>query len=385
MSSRLKIRGVFVSAGVFLLGLPMGCSSEGADDADPTPQSGLPTATGILQSQVDRLLHEIGVPGIVIALAEDGGEPIVAAAGYADRDRGIPLLPDTPLFIGSISKNLFATVALQLIEEGLLGLDDPLSQYVDWPRGDEITIKMLLNHTSGIPDYFNSLSLTGSGDGVPDFFSHAHPPTQIFGMMPSREPTFDPGSNQRYSNTNGLLVGEVIRSVTGRSLGEVFEERIVTRLGLENTYLYEPKTFDRPRARGYCGMAGWVDEPGETIDCSFADEALTNSADGSVVSSALDLLRYHRALRGGRLLSDTSWAAMRHVEPGLANGLGYNVMTGPMGHHEGSVGRAMGSLAASLYYREKDLFIVMMLNRGDAPLPMRRFLELREGLDQGAD
>jgi D-alanyl-D-alanine carboxypeptidase len=380
MANRLNLKVRIVTAAVVLVLLPMACSSEGAKDADPASQSGFPTATEILQSQVDQLLEETGVSGIVVALAEAGGEPIVAAAGFADRDRGIPLRPDTPLFIGSISKNLFATVAFQLVEEGLLGLDDPLSQYLDWPRGDEITVRMLLNHTSGIPDYFAALSLTGSQDGVPAFFSHPHPPTQIFEMMPSRDPIFDPGSNQRYSNTNGLLVGEVIEAVTGHSLGEVLEERIVSRLGLENTYLYEAKTFDRPRARGYCGMAGWVDEPGESVDCSFADEALPNSADGSIVSSALDLLRYHRALRGGGLLSDASWDAMRYVEPGLANGLGYNVMSGPMGNQEGSVGRAMGSLAANLYYLERDLFIVMMLNRGDAPLPMRRFLELREDL-----
>ncbi len=198
-------------------------------------------------------------------------------------------------------------------------------------------------------------------------------------MMPSRDPSFDPGSSQSYSNTNGLLVGEVIEAVTGRSLGEVLEERIVARLGLENTYLYEERTFDRPRARGYCGRPGWGPVPGELSDCSFADEALPSSADGSIVSSALDLLRYHRALRGGGLLSEASWDAMRRVEPGLANGLAYNVMTGPMGTQEGSVGRAMGSLAASLHYLERDLFIVMILNQGDAPLPMRRFLELREG------
>jgi CubicO group peptidase (beta-lactamase class C family) len=112
---------------------------------------------------------------------------------------------------------------------------------------------MLLNHTSGIPDSFGALSLTGSLEGVPDSFSSPHSPSEIFAMMPSRDPTFEPGSNQRYSNTNGLLVGEVIEAVTGRSLGDVFEERIVARLGLNVSYLYEEKTFDRPRARGYCG------------------------------------------------------------------------------------------------------------------------------------
>jgi len=126
-------------------------------------------------------------------------------------------------------------------------------------------------------------------------------------------------------------------------------------------------------------MPGWVSEPGRLADCSFGDEALPNSADGSIVSSAVDLLRYHQALRGGALLGEASWEAMRRVEPGLVNGLGYNIMTGPLGDHEGSAGRAIGHLAANVYYLDRDLFVVMMLNQGDAPLPMRRFFELRDG------
>ena len=92
-------------------------------------------------------------------------------------------------------------------------------------------------------------------------------------------------------------------------------------------------------------------------------------------------MRYHQALRGGELLDDVSWETMRRVEPGQENGLGYLIMSGPLGDHEGNVGRAMGALAASLYYQERDLFVVMMLNQGDPQLPMRRFLELRYAPD----
>jgi D-alanyl-D-alanine carboxypeptidase len=330
-----------------------------------------------LGSQLEQILEETGVPGIVVALAEGDGEPLVAAAGHADSEQMTPLRPDTPFFIGSISKNVFAVITLQLTEEGLLTLDDPLSAYVEWPRGDEITIRMLLNHTSGIPDYFSTMSLTSSQNGMPEFFSEPHPPSEIIRMMPGRDPTFDPGTEQSYSNTNGLLVGLVIEKATGKSLGEVFDEHIVSRLDLENTYLYDASTIDRPRARGYSGKAGWVAAEGELVDCSGADEALPDSADGSVVSSAGDLLRYHQALRGGELLSDSSWEAMRRVEPGLVNGLGYLIMSGPLGDHEGNAGKSIGHLSANVYYLDHDLFVVMMLNRSDAPLPMRRFLELR--------
>jgi D-alanyl-D-alanine carboxypeptidase len=330
-----------------------------------------------LQAEVERVWRETGVPGIAVALQEGDTPPLYASAGYADVDRGIPMTSETPFFLGSISKNIFATVLLQLVEEGRLDLDEPLATFVEWPRGEEITVRMLLNHTSGIPDYFRTLGLSEREGGIPGFFSRPHPPSEIFEMMPSRDPVFDPGSDQRYSNTNGLLAGRVIEEVTGRSLADVYRERIAAPLGLDGSYLYVESDRPRTRARGYCGTPGWVSTPGELADCSFADEALPNSADGSVVASARDLLRYHRALRGGELLGEDAWRAMRHVEPGRANGLGYLIMTGPMGDHEGNAGRAMGHVSADVYYPDLDLFVVMMVNRGDVPLPIRRLLEIR--------
>jgi D-alanyl-D-alanine carboxypeptidase len=364
------------AAAVMCLGLACG-TSEAPDSLDGPAGGNRAAEAEILQSQVVDLLEETGLPGLVVAIAEGSQAPLIAAAGYADTERGIPVTAETPFFIGSISKNVFAVIALQLAEDGLLSLDDPLSAYMEWPRGDEITVRMLLNHMSGIPDYFGSLSLGDASAGVPEFFRAPHPPGEIVQMMPRLEPTFDPGTEQSYSNTNGLLVGLVIERATGKSLGEVFDERIVAPLGLENTYLYGAATTDRPRARGYCGTPGWVEAEGELIDCSFADEALPDSADGSIVSSAADLLRYHQALRGGELLSEDSWEAMRRVEPGTVNGLGYLIMTGPEGDHEGNAGRAMGHVSANVYYVDKDLFVVMFLNRGDAALPMRQFLALR--------
>jgi len=377
--SRAVAEAGWIAGLLLCLGLA-GCSPGRSEATAPAPRNGRLIEGVELQSQVDRLLEETGLPGIVVALAEGSDPPLVAAAGYANIPEEIPVRDGTPFFIGSISKNVFATIVLQLVEEGILDLDDPLSAYLEWPRGEEITIRMLMNHSSGIPDYFTALDLS-SRDEVPEFFSRPHPPSEIFEMMPSRDPAFDPGSQQRYSNTNGLLMGKVIEQVTGKSLGEVLEERIITPLGLENTYLYEAKTLERPRARGYTGKPGWVEKPGGLADCSFADEALPDSADGSIVSSAVDLLRYHQALRGGELLDDSSWATMRRVEPGQVNGLNYLIMKGPLGDHEGNAGKSLGHVSASVYYLERDLFVVMMYNQADAPLPMRRFLEIRYGLD----
>jgi D-alanyl-D-alanine carboxypeptidase len=217
-------------------------TSHRRDNADSTSRDDRLTEAEVLQSQIEQIREETGVPGIVVALAEGGGAPLAAAAGYADIDREIPLRPETPFLIGSISKNVFAAITLQLVEEGHLRLDDPLSAYLEWPRGDEITIRMLMNHTSGIPDYFTALSLLSSQEGVSEFFTDRHPPSEIIETMPSRDPTFDPGTLQRYSNTNGLLVGQVIEIVTGESLGEVLEARKVITKGT----LGEPSATWRP-------------------------------------------------------------------------------------------------------------------------------------------
>ena len=225
--NRTRLAGLVAVA---LVSLVLACgTSERPGAVDSAPEGDQLSEAEILRSQVETLLEQTDLPGIAVALVEGDGEPLLAFAGYADTDRMIPVDAETPFFIGSISKNVFAVIALQLAEDGVLSLEDPLSAYVEWPRGDEITVRMLMNHSSGIPDYFGALSLS-TQVSVPEFFSAPHPPPDIIRMMPDREPTFDPGTQQSYSNTNGLLVGEVIEKATGKSLGEVFDERIVSRL-----------------------------------------------------------------------------------------------------------------------------------------------------------
>jgi len=281
---------------------------------------GRPSDQERLQVMVEQLREQDNLPGISVAIAEGRSRPVLATAGFADLGEAVPVEPDTPFFIGSISKNLFATVALMLVDEGRLDLDGPLSAWVDWPRGDEVTFRMLMNHTSGIPEYLTKDRFESHDGGVPEFFTRPRSPSEILAMLPSQAPEFEPGSRQKYSNTNGLLVGQVIEKATGKPLGAVLEQRIVAPLGLKHMYLYGTTTAGRFRAHGYSARAYWRARGGELVDCSYADDALPDSADGSVVASASDLLRYHRALRGGELLSDASWKAMCTVEPGLHHG-----------------------------------------------------------------
>ncbi|UCD24285.1 MAG: beta-lactamase family protein, partial [Gemmatimonadota bacterium] len=140
-----------------------------------------------LQSQVESLLQETGLPGISVAVVEQGGEMLLAAAGHADVERSIPLQPGARFFTGSVAKNIYATIAFMLVEEGRLNLGDPLSAYVDWPRGSEITIRMLLNHTSGIPEYMAAPLFASRAGHVPEFTREPHSPADILQAMPSHD------------------------------------------------------------------------------------------------------------------------------------------------------------------------------------------------------
>lgn len=335
-----------------------------------------------LQTLADRLQVEKSLPGISIAIAQGSSVPITATAGSASIEDRTAVAPETAFFVGSISKNIFATVALQLVDNGRLDLDDPLSTFVEWPSGDEITLKMLMNHTAGIPEYLTDDRFELLDDTIPEFFARPRPPSEILEMLQDRGPTFDPGSRQQYSNTNALLLGEVIRHATGRSLGEVYESVIAKPLELHNTYLYGVDTIDRPRARGYSSASHWGAKDGKLVECSFADDALPDSADGSVVASAADLLRYHQALREGRILSDESWTAMSTVERGLHNGFNYLLGEGQFGPYAGNVGRAMGHVAASIYYPDHDLYLVVLANRGDGQLPITELVEAWLSIDE---
>lgn len=324
---------------------------------------------------VEQLQAEHGIPGLSVVIAETGKKPVIAVAGFSDLKRQTPVTPDTMFFLGSVAKNLFATVTLRLVEQGRLDLENPISDFIEWPRGDEVTIRMLLTHTSGIPDYMTGeLFETAEDGGIPEFFRTSRTPAELMAAISDRSLIFDPGSQQDYSNTNGLLVGEVIRQVTVKSLAETLDDQIVHLIGLKQMYLFGTSTGHRDRAAGYSGGENWGAVDGKLVDCSAADEALPDSGDGSVVASAGDLLRYHQALREGELLSDSSWAAMRTAQPGFHNGLGYLLAEGPFGRVEGNLGRSMGHIAANLYYFDLGAYVVMLSNRSDVPLPLEPLL-----------
>jgi len=310
-----------------------------------------------------KLAKEHNIPGLVLAFGEPGGKIEMAWTGLEDIAKKTPVSRETRFFIGSISKNIGAVLIFLLQEEGRLFLNDPISKFVDWPRGDEVTIRMLLNHTSGIPDYIAEVFSRPQKE-IDRFFRKKIIPDEAIAIVRTKPYGFEPGTKQEYSNTGAVLAGMIAAQASGKKLAKLLKERIFEPVGMKDSYLYGKDTKTHRRARSYQAPRIWK-EPliGGLFDCTFADEAIVDAADGTIVCTARDLMVYHMALREGRLLSPESWKEMRYKAPGLDNGLGYILGNSPNGRWEGNLGEMNGNFAAMMYLVEPNIYIVFMANK----------------------
>ena len=230
--------------------------------------------------------------------------------------------------IGSVTKTFVATVVLQLVDEGRVGLDDPVSGYVGGvPNGDRTTVRQVLNHTSGLYDYAHEAGWsTNRWRGAERFRSYE--PAELLAVAASREPYFAPGDGWHYSNTNYVVAGMLVERVTGRPYGDEVRTRVLRPLGLDHTVV--PGRWSglpHPHARGYTTVDGRL------VDATLMNPSLDWAA-GEMISTADDLNRFFDALLGGRLTSAASLAAMREtVDTGtiFAYGLGLQRFDLPCG------------------------------------------------------
>ncbi|MEV1246265.1 serine hydrolase domain-containing protein [Nonomuraea sp. NPDC049750] len=262
-----------------------------------------------VQRALDRAVTEGGLPGI-LAEVRDGRRSWFGSAGVADTRTGRKRLPQERFRIGSASKAFTATVILQLSAEHRLSLDDTVEKWLpgvvkgNGNDGAEITIRQLLNHSSGIFNYGNDEEAFAKFVG-PEFFKHRYEkyrPEQLVKIAMSHPPYFGPGQGFGYSNTNYILAGMIIERVTGRTLAGEISRRIVRPLALTGTYLPGDDTVIRgPHARHYSTL--FVTGPDAKIYDVTEMNASTGWAAGGMVSTVRDLDRFVSALLRGRLLA----------------------------------------------------------------------------------
>ncbi len=199
--------------------------------------------------------------------------------------------------IGSVTKSFVGTVALQLVDEGRLGLDDRLSRYVDFvPGGENITVRQLLDMTSGLYSYLDDEALEAK---VADNPLKKWSPEELVRTAIAHEPSFSPGEGWQYSNTNTILMGMIVEEVTGNDLEDEVRLRIIEPLGLENTSFPREPGIDPPYAQGY----SYDTDSGEFIEASDIDPSFFWAA-GAMVSNLEDLRVWAEALGRGTLISE---------------------------------------------------------------------------------
>jgi len=275
--------------------LGAGCSSA-SQAATPKPVAN----RAAMQTELDTLV-DLGVPGVVVMVSEDG-ESVTMTAGVSDLETGTAMEAGATFRIASMTKPYTATVVLQLVDEGILGLDDTVEQWLPGivANSDEITIRELLHHTSGVGEYFDDPAVLQpylEGD-----FEHVWTPEQLVEIGDAVGAASAPGTEWSYSNTNYAIVGLVVEAATGHSLSEEMQTRIFDKLGLEHTTFAESTTLDANMAHGYL-LGG--DAP---LDVTGVYPFPWGA--GNIVSDAADATTFSSALLAGDLLSKGTMVEM---------------------------------------------------------------------------
>lgn len=335
---------------VMLLGLG---TAPGAVSAEPAASGGNPR----LQTLLDELVAT-GASG-ALALIDDGDRSWRLASGAARLDPYQQLRPGARFRAGSITKTLVATVALQLVGQGRLGLDDPVERWLPRlvPNGEAITLRMLLNHTSGLFNYTEDQAWTEQLIADP---TRRWAPRELVAVATAHPPTFAPGVGWSYSNTGYIVAGLMLEQATGRSLERLVRHRIIRRLGLSGTSFPT-----RPRIAGYHAH-GYV--PPSLSGEGYVDVTRFGPsaawAAGAVVSTAGDLRRFYAALLGGRLLRPALLHQMQimvPVNPVFGYGLGLASLRTACGTIWGHDGGIPGYVSFAFHDRGGDRHAIVMM------------------------
>ncbi|RFU40876.1 class A beta-lactamase-related serine hydrolase, partial [Actinomadura logoneensis] len=341
------------------------------------PTVGQPTTAALdhakLQATLDAA-HEAGMYGLS-SVVRDGGLTWEGVSGVADTATGRPVRPGMPQRVGGITETFVATAVLQQVDQGRVHLDDPIGGYlpdlVPGPRGRQITVRMLLAHTSGIGDYlpaaFPSLA-DPSASSVDAGRYRRLGARQLAAWGLAAKPTGEPGQTWSFSRTDYVILGLLLEKVTGRPAADHVTAAVIRRAGLRNTYFPgDDPSLRRPHAKMYESLYGAADP---ARDYSEYDMSWASTA-GSLVSTPDDLDHFYRDLLTGRLTSKNALAEMQRTIPVrdaagrtvLDSGLGLYALNLPCGRFWGYDGAVWGAATQSLTSQDGDRQLTVAMNR----------------------
>ena len=299
------------------------------------------------------------IPGLSVAVVQDGKVVKEQGYGQASLELSVPATAATVYQVGSLTKQFTAAAILRLAQDGKLGVDDKIAKYLDglpaaW-KG--ITVRQLLNQTSGIPNYREGLDM---GALLRDYTA-----ADIIKMASAKPLLFTPGTKFNYSNTNYHLLGMIVEKVSGKPYGDFLQERFFQPLGMTATRLDDPNVVVPNRARG-CLWDGTNLQNG-----IFTFSPTLTFGDDGVLSTVGDLTKWNAALDGDALLSPAG-KALLWTPPALPGGAEYAggwITTRAGGHalvwHNGAT--AAGFTGAIFRFPDDHLTLIVLSNALDIP------------------
>lgn len=309
-----------------------------------------------LDHRIQKILKEDNTPGAQVALFKDGQIIHLQSYGLANVELGVPVSDSTVFEIGSISKQFVAVAALLLMENGKLHIEDPVHTYLPYIPSEwmDVTIRQLLTHTSGIPDYEEIRSY--------DIYRFRTTPEDVIKIAHSRPMDFSPGNGWYYSNTGYYLLSMILEKADGKPLGEILTDRIFEPLGMSKTRFADPESIIMNRAEGY-----WVNKVGDLINRHPTETTSTLGA-GGLLTSAKDMFIWDNALNGDNLLNAESKSLMWTpdsvaAEYGREYGFGWRLSDISGMKAQSHTGQVAGFSAHYIRFPEEQLSIIFFFNR----------------------
>ena len=365
---------------VVAVGLWSGSGGSASDGSQPTASAGEtpasdgagsldPELVGQLEAALDEGFAASGMPGVIVGLWIPGEGEWVAARGEAEVGGGEPIGPDSQQKIGSITKTIVSTVMMQVIGEAEfdVGLDDTLDRwYPEFPEASNITVRMLLNHSSGIGE-----SGQPQVDRIcADPYAIPTPDELIATGAETPRADFAPGDGFEYANTNYFLLGGILEQVTGTDLATLIHDRITEPFGMDRSRFAPDGQVAAPLTHGYSLFCPALGSPVDTVDWSNGE----SWAGGAMVSTLEDLHAWGEALGEGAgvtpELQAERWADVASI-PGQAAGSGYGLGAGV--EHDEATGCVMSvshagaepGYGTNLGYYPQTGSVFAMLGNGD--------------------
>ena len=370
---------------LWLVLFPTPLEGQSAKTAEKTPVRDLEER---LEKELAGFRKRLELPGVSVGFVLSDGRQGAAVDGYADLEAMTPLTVKDRLLSGSIGKTYVSAVALQLVGEKKLELDTRISRWFgedEWfsrlPNGSQITVRMLMNHTSGIPEH---VLLPEFGTAAAENPDRVWKPLELLEYILGKEPIFAAGQGWAYADTNYIVLGMILEKVTGRPYYEELERRILQPLNLEDTVPLREPHHTRPRARLRGPEHPPSGNPGKTIrEGKFVVNPQLEWTGGGLACTPLDLARWAGIIHQGKafpkdLMEPFLDGVPAYTGRGDRYGLGVQIWTGRHGTCLGHGGWFPGYVSLMAYYRELKLALAIQINSDQIPNGSNT---LREALD----